>query len=276
MRTANPTLSAFGQPQTWADAHGRNSLADTNDNVMTIGGTVTATSILLGVCVAGAVVSWGIADSANYAHLTWPVGIGGMILGLVLGLVITFKPTTARFLSPVYAAAEGLFLGVFSFWVGGMVAAKTGAEAGAGGLQLGHTLILQAVTLTFAITAGMLFAYASGIVKPGRVFRTVVMTGVFGAMLFFVVALVMSIFGNKTLILVYSPTNGGMISVGFSVLMVAIASLVLVLDFEFIAAGVRAQAPKHMEWYAGFSLLVTLVWLYIELLRLLAKLRSSD
>jgi len=148
MRTANPTLSAFGQPQTWADAHGRNSLADTNDNVMTIGGTVTATSILLGVCVAGAVVSWGLANSANYAHLAWPVGIGGMILGLVLGLVITFRPTTARFLSPVYAAAEGLFLGVFSFFVGNAVAAKTGAEAGAGGLQIGHTLILQAVTLT--------------------------------------------------------------------------------------------------------------------------------
>jgi uncharacterized YccA/Bax inhibitor family protein len=275
MRTANPTLSAFGQPQTWADAHGRNSLAETKANVMTIGGTVTATSILLGVCVAGAVVSWGLASSATYAHLAWPIGIGGMILGLVLGLVITFKPKTARFLAPVYALLEGLFLGVFSFMVGGMVAAKTG-DAGGGGLQIGHTLILQAVTLTFAITAGMLFAYASGIVKPGRVFRTVVMTGVFGAMLFFVVALVMSIFGNNTLISVYSPTNGGMISVGFSVLMVVIASLVLVLDFEFIAASVRAQQPKYMEWYAGFSLLVTLVWLYIELLRLLAKLRSGD
>ena len=276
MRTANPTLSAFNRPQTWVDAHGRDSLAETNANVMTIGGTVTATSILLGVCVAGAVVSWGLAGNPTYAHLAMPIGIGGLILGLVLGLVITFKPTTARFLSPVYAAAEGLFLGVFSFWVGGMVAAKTGAETGGGGLQIGHTLILQAVTLTFAITAGMLFAYASGIVKPGRVFRTVVMSGVIGACLFGLVAMVMAIFGNSTLISVYSPTNGGMISVGFSVLMVVIASLVLVLDFEFIASGVRAQAPKHMEWYAGFSLLVTLVWLYIELLRLLAKLRSSD
>ncbi|MDQ7014085.1 MAG: Bax inhibitor-1/YccA family protein [Planctomycetota bacterium] len=276
MRTANPTFKAFSQPQTWADAHGRDSLAEGRANVMTIGGTVTATSILLGVCVAGAVGSWSLATSEAYGKFAWPVGIGGMIVGLVLALVITFKPKTARFLAPLYAAAEGLFLGVFSFMVGNMVAAKTGAGTAAEGLQIGQTLVLQAITLTFAITAGMLFAYASGIIKPGRVFRAVVISGVIGAMLFGLVAFGLAIFGNSTLISVYSPTNGGMISVGFSVLMVVIASLVLVLDFEFIAKGVKAQLPRHMEWYAGFSLLVTLVWLYIEILRLLAKLRSGD
>lgn len=274
MRTANPTLRAFQQPQTWSDAHGRGSLSEGRANVMTIGGTVTATSILLGVCVAGAVGSWSLATSAAHGNLATVVGLGGMVVGLVLGLVISFKPKTARFLAPVYAAAEGLFLGVFSFWVGNMVAAKTGADAG--GLQLGQTLILQAVTLTFAITAGMLFGYASGLIRPGRIFRAVVMSGVIGSLLFGLIAMVLALFGNSTLISVYSPTNGGMVSVGFSVLMVVIASLVLVLDFDFIARGTQAQLPKHMEWYAGFSLLVTLVWLYIEILRLLAKLRSND
>lgn len=275
MRSANPALRAFNQPQTWNDAVRDGSIESADANVMTIGGTVTATSILLGVCVAGAVGSWSLVNNPAYTHLGLPLGLGGMLVGLVLALVISFKPTSARFLAPLYAAAEGLFLGVFSYWVGNMVAAKLAAD-GAADSNIGQTLILQAITLTFAITAGMLFAYASGIIKPGRVFRAVVISGVAGAMLFGLVAFGMALFGNSTLIAMYSPTNGGMLSVGFSILMVVIGSLMLVLDFEFIANGTRARLPKHMEWYAGFALLVTLVWLYVELLRLLAKLRSGD
>lgn len=273
MRSSNPALKAFTQPQTWDDAHGR-PLSKTRANTMTIGGTVTATSILLGICVAAAIGSWATVANPNYAYLQFPFLFGGMISGLVLGLVIAFKPRIAQFLAPVYAALQGLFLGAFSYMVGNMVAAKVGASGS--GTQIGTTLVLQAVGLTFAITAAMLFCYVSGIIKPGKVFRAVVVSAMGGLMLFFVVALVMSLFGNSTLISVYSPTNGGLISVGFSLLVVGLASLVLVLDFQMIDQGVRAGLPKHMEWYAGFALLVTLVWLYIELLRLLAKLRSNN
>ncbi len=272
MRSANPTLQAFNQPQTWDDAHSGRAVAGARSNTMTIGGTVTATGILLGVCVAAAIGSWSAASSANSAHLTYPMLIGGVIGGLVLGLIITFKPRTAQFLAPVYAALEGLFLGAFSFIVGQQVAAKVG-ESGSG-IQIGQALVFQAIGLTFAITAAMLFCYASGIIKPGKVFRAVVISAGGGLLLFMLVAFGLALFGNPTLISVYSPTNGGMVSVGFSVFVVVLASLFLVLDFQFIDNAIRSGAPKHMEWYAGFALLVTLIWLYIELLRLLAKLRS--
>lgn len=273
MRTANPALKAFQAPQTWDDAVRSGTLDEVKSDTMSIGGTVTATGVLLGICVAGAVASWSIASNPQTAGLGLALGLGGLVAGLILGLIVSFKPKLARILGPLYAGAQGLLLGWFSFVVGGAVAGATGEGSA---VQVGQTLVLQAVTLTFAITAGMLFAYASGLVRPGRVFRAVVMTGVSGAVLFFLVAMVMALLGNNTLIALYSPTNGGMLSVGFSVVLVVIASLMLVLDFELIAQGVRTGQPKHMEWYGGFALLVTLVWLYIELLRLVAKLRSGD
>lgn len=272
MRLGNPTMRAFEQPQTWNDAFGAKPVAEARPNTMTVGGTVTATSILLGICVAAAAGSWAAANNPNYSHLALPFLIGGIIGGLVLALVISFAPKTAPFLAPVYAAFEGLFLGVFSLYVGNMVASQTGES----GIAVGKSLVFQAFTLTFAIVFAMLGLYAFRIIRPGRVFRSVVITGVVGACLFGLVAMVMALLGNDTLIALYSPTNGGMLSVGFSVLLVGIASLLLILDFQFIDHAVQSGAPKHMEWYGGFALLVTIVWLYVELLRLLAKLRSSD
>lgn len=279
MRSANPTLRAFSQPQTWDDAHGGRPVAGTRSNVMTVGGTVTATGILLGICTAAAIGSWAAATSASYSHLMYPMLIGGCLGGLVLAMVITFKPGSAPYLAPVYAALEGLFLGAFSFLVGGAVSTKLAGAEGAGAFAAaaeGKALVFQAIGLTFAITAAMLFCYATRIIRPGRVFRAVVISAGGGVCLFAFAAFGLALFGNHTLIGVYSPTNGGLISVGFSLLVVVIASLFLVLDFQFIEQGVRSGMPKHMEWYAGFALLVTLVWLYVELLRLLAKLRSSN
>lgn len=270
MRMGNPTLRAFEQPQTWDDAFGANApVGGARANVMTVGGTVTATAVLLGICAAAAVVAWTIVANPTRTGLAWPLGLGGMLVGLVLALIISFKPRTAQFLAPVYAACEGLFLGVFSFIVGARVSAVEGAD-------VSGVLILQAVGLTVAIAAAMLFAYASGIIRPGRTFRAVVVSATIGIVLFGVVALVMALLGNSTLISVYSSTNGSLISIGFSLFVVVIASLFLVLDFQLIDEGVKAGMPKHMEWYGGFALLVTLVWLYIELLRLLGKLRSSE
>lgn len=270
MRLGNPALRHFEQPQTWDQTFGRGApLAEARPNTMTVGGTVTATTILLGICAAAAIGSWSAAASPSYQHLAWPLGIGGLIGGLILALVITFKPRTAQFLGPVYAACEGLLLGVFSYVVGARVSAVEGVD-------VSGALVFQAIGLTIAITAAMLFAYATRIIQPGRTFRAVVVSATLGLVLFGIVAFVLALLGNHTLISVYSPTNGSLISVGFSLFVVVIASLFLVLDFQMIDQGVKAGMPKHMEWYGGFALLVTLVWLYIELLRLLAKLRSSD
>ncbi len=268
MKSANPALRAFERPQTWDQAFGRGAVAEARPNTMTVGGTVTATGILLGICTAGAIGSWALVSGGANSGLGLVLGLGGALVGLVLALVISFKPRTAPFLGPVYAACEGLFLGVLSYFVGEQVSAKVGAD-------VGPTLVFQAVALTFAIAAGMLFAYATRIVRPGRVFKACVVSAGIGLGLFAIVAIVMSLFGNSTLISVYSATNGSMISIGFSVFAVVVASLFLVLDFEFIERGVQAGMPKHMEWYGAFALLVTLVWLYIELLRLLGKLRSK-
>lgn len=268
MKSANPALRAFERPQTWDQAFGRGAVAEARPTTMTVGGTVTATGILLGICTAGAIGSWALVSNPAHTGKGLILGVAGALLGLVLGLVITFKPRSARFVGPVYAACEGLFLGVLSYYIGEKVSAKVGAD-------VGPALVMQAVGLTFAIAAAMLFGYATRIIRPGRVFKACVVSAGLGLGLYAVVAVVMMLFGNTTLVSVYSSTNGSMISIGFSLFAVVIASLFLVLDFEFIEKGVQAGMPKHMEWYGAFALLVTLVWLYVELLRLLGKLRSK-
>ncbi len=265
MRSANPTLRAFDKPQTWDDAFGGRPVARDRPTTMTIGGTVTATGILLGICTAAAIGSWAMVSNPEYAGLAYPALIGGIVVSLILGLVISFKPGTAPFIGPVYAATEGVFLGVLSL----VVARQFPPE-------VGTTLVFQAVGLTFGVAGTMLAAYATGIVRPGRVFRACVVSATGGIALFYLVAMVGNLLGMHALGSLLRFDNASPLSIGLSLFVVAIASLNLVLDFEFIHEGARRGLPKHMEWYGGFALLVTLVWLYIELLRLLSKLRSSD
>lgn len=266
MRSSNPALRPFDRPQTWDDAFGAKSIAKARPTTMTVRGTVTATAILLGICTAAAVGSWAMVSqpSGAGASLAMPVGLGGVLVGLVLALVISFKPRAAPFLSPFYAACEGLFLGVLSF----VVASRFPP-------QVGTTLVFQAVGLTFGIAAVMLIAYGTGLIRPGRVFRAVVVSATGGICLFYLAAFVSGLLGFHALGSVLAFDNATPLSIGLSLFVVAIASLNLVLDFEFIQRGSQARLPRHMEWYGGFALLVTLVWLYIELLRLLSKLRSK-
>jgi uncharacterized YccA/Bax inhibitor family protein len=129
--------------------------------------------------------------------------------------------------------------------------------------------------LTFGILGGLLVGYSTKVLRPGPVFRNIVITGTIGVCCYGLIAVIAAMFGSFSLASVYSPSNGGLISIGFSLLLVGLASGNLVLDFEFINQGVRNQAPRHMEWYGAFGLLVSLVWLYLEVLRLLAKLRRD-
>ena len=222
--------------------------ATTRDDgaIMTLNGTVDKTAILLAVVVAGGAFTWSLGESAT------PLMIGGAIVGLILALVTVFNPQRAPVLAPLYAAAEGLFLG-------GISRMFESAYSG---------IVVQAVILTFAIMIAMLLLYRSGVIKVTRNFRLGVIAATGGIALYYGITLLLNMFGVPVGYWHNGSTLGVLIGVGI----VVIAALNLVLDFDFIEAGARNQAPKHMEWYGAFGLLVTLVWLYVEILRLLAIL----
>ncbi|MEM7754365.1 MAG: Bax inhibitor-1/YccA family protein [Planctomycetota bacterium] len=262
--TRNPVLArAFEKPQ----PYGNLEQAAAAPKVMTIGGTVNAAITLLCLCAAGAVGGWMLVERGMIGMM--PLWIGAMLGGLVLSLIISFKKTTAPFLGPIYAAIQGVFLGGFSLYVSEMLNARFGGT-------VGQQTVFQAVILTLGVFAAMLLAYKTGLIRSGPIFRRVMAVGALGYMLFFVVALVMSFFGQGTLISVFDIQNGSPISIIFSVVVCALAAFSLVVDFDFIDQGAKHGLPKHMEWYGAFALTVTLVWLYFEILRLLAKIKSSD
>ncbi len=281
-RTSNPAFNKdeFKPAQTWddvsarggeyapaADAPGRPAIPRANH--MTINGTVTKSFLLLGMCMATAMLAWNLSlDGAEPTGMLYPLFLGGLLGGLVFGLVCSFAPKTAPVTAPLYALADGLFVGGVSAWYA--VAFSEKSE------MLNTQLIFNAALLTFGIFGGLLAGYGTGMIRPGPIFKKVVITGTLGLLVYIGIAFIAGLFGNGSLWSVYDPSNGGLVSIGFSLLVVALASANLVLDFDFIEHGAKNKAPKYMEWYGGFGLLVTLVWLYVEVLRLLAKLQSRD
>ena len=271
-RTSNPTLK---NPYFGTGTHavgdiamnraGQGVGAATGPKVMTMQGTVNKTAFLLALCAASAMGAWTLLETRP--GLMFPVLIGGAILGLVLVLVASFKPKLSPFIAPVYAIAEGGFVGGVS-----MVFAANAKKPGS---AFNTDLIFNAALLTFGILGGLLLAYSFRLIRPNKMFYNVVIAGTIGACLYAGIAMIASLFGSFTLASVYDPNNGGLVSVGFSGLLVVLASANLVLDFDQIENGVRNRAPRYMEWFGGLSLLVTLVWLYVEVLRLLSKLRRD-
>jgi len=256
MRTANPALrgTAFTQFETAATS-----------KTMTIQGTVNKTAILLACCVATSLFTWskfGEAAatmegglSAGFSAVA-PWAFGGMIGGLVLALITVFKKTWAPVTAPLYAGAEGLFLGAIS----AMFEAKYPG------------IVFQAVGLTFGVLAALLIAYTTRLIKATENFKLGVTAATGGIFLLYLVSWILGMFGVGVPFI----HGSGLMGIGFSVFVVVIASLNLVLDFDFIESGAEAGAPKYLEWYGAFGLMVTLVWLYLEILRLLAKLQSRN
>jgi uncharacterized YccA/Bax inhibitor family protein len=239
MRSGNPVLrdSVFQDAQS-------------TGKVMTLNGVVNKTGILLLLCMAGFAVAW-------YQPTPAPaLLIAGALGGLVLALVTSFVPKVAPFTSPVYAILEGLFLGAIS-------AIFENSYKG---------IASQAAMLTFGTLAVMLTLYKTRIIRVTDTLRSVVIGATCAVALLYVVGLVLSMFGSGIPFIHSSGTFG----IIFSLAVVGLAAFNLLLDFDFIEQGVYAGAPKYLEWYAGFSMLVTLVWLYLEILRLLAKLRGRD
>lgn len=290
-RTSNPVFSqnnAFAPAQSWddLDAQGRGSGFPTMKSperpaapgTMTVQGTVNKTFFLLAICVTTATFAW--AQFVSDQPLVNPMILmfGGAILGLITCLVCVFAPKTSPITAPAYAAFEGLFLGGISAMYA-MRFANAGpsisTSVSASGGSLNTALVFNAMLLTFGILGGLLLGYTTKIIRPGPVFKNVIVAGTLGVCVYGLIAFGASLFGSFSLASVYDPSNGGLISIGFSLLLVALASGNLVLDFDFIHDGVRNRAPRYMEWYGAFGLMVSLVWLYIEVLRLLAKLRRE-
>jgi len=213
---------------------------------MTLDGTVNKTGILLGLCLIGAIISWNIPNPFFI--------VGGALVGFGLAIYTSFVPRNAGITAPIYAFVEGLFLGGVSLMF----------EVQYPGIAI------QAIGLTFGTLASLLFFYKSGLIKPTENFRLMIFSATFGIMILYLVSIVMSFFGSG----IGFIHSNGIFGIGFSLFVVSIAALNLVLDFDFIEQGSENSLPKFMEWYGAFSLMVTLIWLYLEILRLLAKLRS--
>jgi uncharacterized YccA/Bax inhibitor family protein len=227
-------------------------------HAMTVQGTMGKTALLLAILSATGLWTWG---AVGDGRMGLEVVIGAAIAGFVVSLITIFKPAAAPWTAPLYAAMQGVFLGGVSRIIETQVVAQNAAYAG---------IAFQAVSLTVGVALVMAFLYASGIIRVTDKLRSGIVMATGAVCLFYLVSIVLRMFGFGSL--TWSTTPLG---IGFSFLVVGIAAFNLLLDFDFIEQGARREAPKSMEWYGAFGLLVTLVWLYLEILRLLAKLANS-
>ena len=217
---------------------------------MTISGTVNKTGILLLLVALGTTFTWNTSGP-----LAKPLMIAGLVGGFVVSLVTVFKKEWSPVTAPIYALLEGLFLGGIS----AIYAAQS----------QGNAIVLQAIMLTFGVLAGMLGLYQSRIIRVTHKLRMGILAATVGILIYYLAAALLSFF-NVQVPMIH---DSGWVGIGFSLFVVAIASFNLLLDFDLIESGVGAGAPRYMEWYCAFGLMVTLVWLYLEILRLLSKLQ---
>lgn len=225
--------------------------------VMTERGTLNKFFLLFLLVMATASLTWGAYFEGKDIGAWIMVGAFG---GLGVAIALAFKPMWATFLAPVYALLEGLFVGGISAYYGNAFE------------KIAPGIIMQAVALTFGVVIAMYFLYRFRIIKATEKFKAVIITATMGIAIFYLIAIVLHMF-NVDIPFIHQGSTLGIV---FSVVVVGIAALNLILDFDMIEKGVEMGAPKYMEWYGAFGLLVTIVWLYIEILRLLAKINSRD
>ena len=254
-RSGNPALNAETFGRSAQNGSSSSGIQSMSSQTMTLEGTVNKTGILLALVVLSASWTWNLFFESGDAGTVMPLAIGGAIVGFIFALITIFKKQWAGITPPLYALAEGLFLGAIS-----------------GIFEMQYPgIVIQAVGLTLGTLASLLFLYKTGIVKPTENFKLMITSATMGIGLLYMVSMLMNMFGSGGIGFIHS---NGLFGIGFSLFVVAIAALNLVLDFDFIEQGSEMGAPKYMEWFGAFSLMVTLIWLYLEMLRLLAKLRS--
>jgi uncharacterized YccA/Bax inhibitor family protein len=246
MATANPAMNE--------SVYQRATFAGSQTSVMTLEGTVFRTAVLLVILVAAAACTWSPAITSS--QVSPALMMLGALGGFGVALLTIFVPRVSPYTAPLYAFLEGLFLGGIS----SLFEKKYPGIA------------MQAVGLTFGVLTVMLGLYGSRVIQVTEKFKIGVIAATGGVCLVYLVDFVANFFGAHLPFI----HDSGIWGIGFSLVVVVIAALNLILDFDFIEQGVRRQAPKYMEWYGGFSLLVTLVWMYLEILRLLAKTRGGS
>ena len=238
-------INRFGVSSNPAFSQFQKINASTIEGKMTLDGAVNKTAILLSLCFAGAFFGW------NLPGLIMPAAI----IGFVLAFITIFRsPAKAKVTAIPYAFVEGLMLGGITGFAESMYPG----------------IAINAVGLTFAIVAAMLFFYKSGIIKPTENFKLMIWSGIVGVFSLYLINFIMMFFGNS----IGFIHSNGTFGILFSLFVVGLASMTLVLDFDFIEEAADKGLPKYMEWYSAFSLMVTLIWLYMEVLRLLMKLQS--
>lgn len=253
LRTSNPTLGR--------KAFQSDEPMEVGERRMTVDGTVNRTLVLLVLLVSSAVGVWVYATAgtgvlvAERAAALMPLAIGGVFGGLVLALLTMFNKRRAGLFAPMYALVEGLVIGALTSV-----------------LEVHYPgIALQAGALTMLVLFSMLGLYKTGLIKVTAKFRAGVLMATSAIMMFYLLNFVMSMFGASLTGGLLAANPG--LSIGLSVVFVVVASLNLLLDFDRIERGAEGGAPQYMEWYGAFALTVTLVWLYLEILNLLAKLR---
>jgi len=248
-KSGNPTLS-------------ENKFRDTvisisNENSMSIKGTLNKFGFMLLMLMGSAFYSWKeFAESEGTSSNLMPIILGGAIGGFVIALIISFKREWSPYLAPLYALLEGLFIGAISAMYN----------------TIYNGIVLQAVGLTFSVGIGMYFLYAFRIIRATEKFRSILFSAMAGIAIFYLATFVLRLFHVDVDQSMPFINGGGMFGIGFSLIIVAVAALNLILDFDMIEQGAEMGAPKYMEWYGAFGLMVTFVWLYLEILRLLSKI----
>ncbi|MDB5247422.1 MAG: hypothetical protein JWQ40_1816 [Segetibacter sp.] len=251
-KSGNPTLS---------EKIFNTTLSDQQQGVMTARGAMNKFGFLFLMVIAGAAFNWHLYSQGKGATMM-PLMWTGAIGGLVVALVITFKRTWAPFLAPLYGLLEGLFVGGISALMNDIFGQKYPG------------IIMHSVGLTLGVAVAMYLLYNFRIIRATEKFKSVIMMATAGIAIFYLVTWVVRLFGVQMDFMMMG--NGSLLGIGISLFVVVIAALNLIMDFDMIEQGAEMGAPKYMEWYCAFGLMVTIVWLYIEMLKLLSRLGSRD
>jgi len=280
IKSSNPALKPFQQPQTWADYTG-SDVAGSKPTTMTLGGTVQAAGIQLGIVALMGMLTW-VAFSKEIIPMgaAMPIWLVGIIGGVILSMIMSRKPHLARVLGPIYCVLNGVFVGAISFTLATMLGHQLMQNPGLVGgtssytlaqaTERGSVIVFQALLATIGVVGVLLAGYRMGFLRVRGVFAKVVIGATAGMFFVVLVGFALSMFG------VGVPLFGtGPIGIAFTAVMAVLASLNVVMAFQTVEDGIANGMPKYFEWYAGFALVSTIVWLYVEILILLFKIYSS-
>jgi len=250
-KSGNPTLS---------EKIFHSTLADRQQEVMTARGAINKFGFLFLMVIAGATYTWHLYYEGK-GETMGAFMIAGVFGGLITAIIIAFKRTWAPFLAPLYGLLEGLFIGSLSAIMNDAFSEKYPG------------IILQSVGLTMGVAIAMFLLYNFRIIRATQRFKSIIFTATLGIGIFYLVTWIVRMFGVQMDFMMVG--NGSLLGIGISLFVVAIAALNLIMDFDMIEQGAEMGAPKYMEWYCAFGLMVTIVWLYVEILRLLSRFGGS-